>query len=244
MKKSTILLIIAVIAIVAVIGAVLLLNGTDKNTAKTNEVNADISNVDEESVEVDNEEDVQNNPQSLVGVFVPEDDFYLEGLFIILKNDEYTVYIKDPKGTYTDTLSASEVSNGKIESDLLGGTYSIEFTDDGVIFDSEMLLIEDLKMTKATGELDGIYENDNYYFVMFTMSNKVIRFITINKETGEYFTEKSSDNEVTANSAKLNGIYDDHTFDLSFENGKLDLKTNSTLEGWKDMPGSYELVTK
>ena len=91
-------------------------------TSKLPKTVENVSNTNDEIEEVENN-DLNNieevSYEKFVGVYVPEDDFYLEGLFITFTNDEYEVRIKDPKGTYTDNVAISEMKDGKIESNLI-----------------------------------------------------------------------------------------------------------------------------
>lgn len=182
------------------------------------------------------------SPVKLDGVYVAEDDFYLEGIIIIDAGDKYNIVIKDPIGAYTDTVDESEVTGNKISSSIFPGAYTITADENGIVFNSESLLIEDLKMTKANGKLDGVYQDGRGYLVLYTLKTGKLNMTYINSlYIGETSTLKFENVSISDNKFNTKDISGTVEADVKLDGGLIAKFTDSE-KVWNNYSGGYAPV--
>lgn len=191
---------------------------------------------------VENNGTSNTSPVKLDGVYVAEDDFYLEGIMIVDVGDAYHIVIKDPVGTYTDTVNESDVTGNKISSSIFSGAYTITADQDGIVFNSEGLLIEDLKMTKAAGKLDGVYQDGRGYLVLYTLKTGRLNMTYIDSEyIGETTTLKFDNVSISDNKFKTKDISGTVEADVKLDGGLIAKFTDSE-KTWNNYSGGYTPV--
>ena len=168
------------------------------------------------------------------GVYVAEDDFNVEGLIVIKNEKGYNIIMKDPIGAATDTVSASDVNGDTINGNMYFGDYSIKVDNGVVTFNAAGIQIENLKMTKSTGTMDGIYQNSEGYISIYTLKDNTLRITHTDYDkvansytlkfnaptiTNNQFTYEDIDKTVAVNAKKDK--------DLSIEFSDKDGKWNS-----------------
>lgn len=233
MKKK----ILALVTLLILISIVFFLTGCSNKEETTNTVsdNEEISNV--ENNEIIEEEKIE---ETLSGIFVAEDDFYLEGVIVIKNPQGYNVIIREGVGTFSDEVDSSEVTDNTISSDFMAGSYTITPNNDGIVFNAEEYGIENLEMKPASGALDGIYQDGDGYLVLYTLASGDIRITHIDNANNTS-TLKLEDVTITDNTLKCSDISNEVNIDITKGEGFIAKFTDST-EEWNEFSGGYVKV--
>ena len=179
---------------------------------------------------------------SLAGVYVAADDFYLETLVIIDKGDKYGVLIKDFAGLSHDTVKKSSVKDNTITSSIFSGEYTVKLDGSAVTFNSEGMAIENFKMNKSTGALDGIYKNDTGYLVVATLKTGSFQVTHLGLEDNAMTSTLKFDNaNISGNKFTKEDISGAVAVNLTKED-KLNAQFNDKKNTWNAYSGQYSLV--
>ena len=135
-----------------------------------------------------------------------------------------------------------EIKDGKISSSLMREDYTIEAKNDGIVYNFPIYLVENLQMRRSTGKLDGIYENDTKYFIMFTLKNGEIRCYTYSKLTNNYAVNKIKSYSFTKEKGYAKGYLYDVSYDFKKSGDKLIVGIETEEEDWADAKGEYTKI--
>lgn len=235
MKKK----ILTLVTLLILISIVFCLTGCSNKEVKTNTAsnNEQIENI--ENNETVEEEKIE---RTLSGIFIAEDDFYLEGVIIIKSHQGYNVIIRETVGTFSDQVDSSEVTDNTISSDFMAGSYTITPNNDGIVFNAKEYGIENLEMKPASGTLDGIYQDGNGYLVLYTLASGDVRITHIDEyNANDTSTLELEDITITDNTLKCSDISNEVSIDITKEEGLIAKFTDST-EEWNEFSGGYVKV--
>lgn len=233
MKKKLFMSLVLVLSFGLLVGC-----GEDKDKTNNNAVN----NGNNTNINDTNTNNGVKDEINLVGTYIADTTYDAEGVIILPDGDGYIVMIRDSRSTMVDNVDKEEIKDGKISSSLMREDYTIEAKNDGIVYNFPIYLVENLQMRRSTGKLDGIYENDTKYFIMFTLKNGEIRCYTYSKLTGNYAVNKIKSYSFTKEKGYAKGYLYDVSYDFKKSGDKLIVGIETEEADWADAKGEYTKI--
>lgn len=175
----------------------------------------------------------------LAGVYVAEiADANFESAIIIRSEKTYTIMIKEANKLNFDKMLVDKYVNGELPVTISGNKCTIKDTGNSI----ELKAGTAESLRESRGRLDGIYENDNFYFIISTSNENVTNVYITNK------LEDSSEVEtLTLTNSKeneLNGTSADGktSFAITTSGNVLTLNVESPEYEWSDAKGEYKKI--
>ena len=233
MKKKLIMSLAVLLTFGLLVGC-----GNDKKNNENLQTNEGNTNVNENNTN-NNEE---NKVKDYTGAYIAEDTYDAEGVILIKNGDGYIVMIRDSSSTMVDEVSEDEIKNNRISSTLRREEYTIDFKDNGIVYNFPIYLVENKDMRRSKGKLDGVYEDDTRYFIMFTLKKGEIRCYTYHKQTGNFYVEKIKSFSFTDQKGYAKGYLYGVSYDFKKSGDKLIVTVDTDEADWEDASGEYTKI--
>lgn len=212
-------------------------NNSDELIAQEPINNTPTTNIIDPQNQLTTDSSVPND--ELAGVYVAETaDAKFESAVIIRSEKTYTVMIKEADKLNFDKMLVDKYSNGELPVTISGNKSTIKDTGSSIELNAGTVV----SLKNSRGHLDGIYENDGFYFIISTSNENVTNVYVTNKledssEVETLVITSSKETELNATSAD-----EKTTFSISTSGNTLTLNVESSEYEWTDAKGEYKKI--